>query len=75
MAANAMAHVDEIKSESKNPERHGKQDKQLLETFWDLAATSDDKRLEGASKLIELVTRKQESHQKNGATVRVLTLV
>ncbi|XP_071790358.1 myb-binding protein 1A-like protein [Asterias amurensis] len=63
-----MAHVDEIKSESKNPERHGKQDKQLLETFWDLAATSDDKRLEGASKLIELVTRKQESHQKNGAT-------
>ena len=66
-----MSHVDEETQETKHQERLSKYDKQLLETFWDLAATSDDKRVDGAGRLIDIVSRKQIEHQRNESSVRV----
>ncbi|XP_022103736.1 myb-binding protein 1A-like protein isoform X2 [Acanthaster planci] len=76
MAAAEKLHVDAKVVESKfqkHPERQSKQDKQLLETFWDLAATLDGKRVGAAGRLIDIVSRRQADHQRDGTASMTAT--
>nr|XP_002731208.1 PREDICTED: myb-binding protein 1A-like protein-like [Saccoglossus kowalevskii] len=38
------------------------QDRQLLDTFWELASPKDGKRVAGAQKLVEIIVKKQKEH-------------